>query len=109
METLKEFKGMLWGKDITVYTVYKNLGKEGLGTSSDRVYRWALLLEEFTPRIEYIKGTNNLVADAISRLEYTPSKCISSHFHFMKLLTMRYDPGVKHHIKWKALSCLYNS
>ena len=68
-----------------------------------------LLLEEFTPRIEYIKGTNNLVADAISCLEYTPSKCIISHFHFMKSLTKKYDPNVKHHIKWKDFSCLYNS
>ena len=92
-----------------VYTDHKNLEKEGLGTLSDRVYRWALLLEEFAPRIEYIKGTNNLVADEISCLEHTPSKYISSHFHFMKSLTMKYDPDVKHHIKWKAFSCLYNS
>ncbi len=89
-----------------VYTDHKNLEKEGLGTLSDRVYRWSLLSEEFAPRIEYTKGTNNLVADAISRLEYTPSKSISSHFHFMKSLTTKYDLGVKHHVKWKALSCL---
>ncbi len=49
-----------------VYTNDKNLEKEGLGTSSDRVYQWALLLEEFAPRIDYIKGINNLVADTIS-------------------------------------------
>ncbi len=102
METLKEFKGMLWGKDIMVYTDHKNLKKEGLGTSSDRVYQWALLLEEFTPRIEYIKGTNSLVADVISCLEYTHSKCISSHIHFMNLLTEKYYPNVKHHVKWTA-------
>ncbi len=70
---------MLWGQDITVYIDQKHLEKEGLRTSSDTVYRLTLLLEEFAPRIEYIKGTNNLVADAISCLEYTPSKCISSH------------------------------
>ncbi len=57
---------MLWGQDITVHTDHKNLEKEGLGTSSDRVYQWALLLEEFAPSIEYIKGTYNLVVDAIS-------------------------------------------
>ncbi len=109
MQTLKEFKEILWGQDITVYTDHKNLKKEGLGTVSDRVYQWALLLEEFAPRIEHIKGTNNLVADAISCLEYTPSKSISSHFHLMKLLMTKYDPDVKRHLKWKAFYCLCNS
>ena len=78
METLKEFKGMLWGQDITVYTDHKNLEKEGLGTSSYRVYQLARLVEEFAPRIEYIKGTNNWVADAISRLEYTLYEIINN-------------------------------
>ncbi len=27
----------------------------------------------------------------------------------MRLLTTKYDPDVKHHVKWKAFSCLYNS
>ena len=69
METLKEFKGIFWVQDIMVYTDHKYLEKKGLGTLSDRVHLWALLLEEFTPRIEYIKGNNTLVADVISCLE----------------------------------------
>ena len=47
VETLKEFKGMLWGQEIIVYTDHKNLEHDALGSSSDRVYRWRLLLEEF--------------------------------------------------------------
>ena len=39
---------------------------------NSRVYRWQLLIEEFSPQIEYIKGVDNTVADAISRLEYNP-------------------------------------
>ena len=31
--------------------------------------RWRLLIEEFGPKIEYIKGSKNSVADALSRLE----------------------------------------
>jgi hypothetical protein len=34
VETLKEFKGMLWGQDIT----HKNLTRDALGLTSDRVY-----------------------------------------------------------------------
>jgi hypothetical protein len=72
VETLKEFKGMLWGQKITVYTDHKNLMQDALGLTSDRVYRWRLLLEEYGPSIEYIKGIHNTVADAISRLDYGP-------------------------------------
>ncbi len=69
VETLKEFKGMLWGQSIKVYTDHKNLTRDALGLTSDRVYRWRLLLEEYTPDIVYIKGVHNTVTDAISRLK----------------------------------------
>ena len=44
----------------------------GLGLTSDRVTRWRILLEEYAPEIIYIKGIQNTVTDAISRLEYDP-------------------------------------
>ena len=72
VETLKEFKDMLWGQDITVYTYHKNLMQDVLGLTSDRVYGWSLLLEEYDPTTVYIKGIHNIVADAISRLDYGP-------------------------------------
>ena len=73
VETLKEFKGMLWGQPIKVYTDHKNLIRDALGLTSDWVYRWRLLLEDYGPEIVYIKGIHNTIADAISRLEYDPS------------------------------------
>ena len=89
VETLKEFKELLWGQPIKVYThhknlirdalgikVYtdhKNLIKDALGLMSDWVYRWRLLLEEYGPKIVYIKGIHNTAADVISWLEYDPS------------------------------------
>ncbi len=72
VKTLKEFKGMLWGQDVKVYPDHKNLTRDALGLTSDRVYRWRLLLEEYAPEIIYIKGIHNTVADAISLLEYDP-------------------------------------
>jgi hypothetical protein len=66
VETLKEFQGMLWGQIIKFYTDHKNLTQDALGLTSDRVYHWQLLLEEFAPEIIYIKGIHNTVADAIS-------------------------------------------
>ena len=73
VETLKEFKGMLFGQEVEVYTDHINLTRDALGLTSDRVYRWRLLIEEYGPKIMYIKGIDNTVADAISRLDYNPA------------------------------------
>jgi hypothetical protein len=56
---------MLWGQSIKVYTDHANLMRDALGLTSDRVYRWRLLLEEYGPKIVYIKGIHNTVADAV--------------------------------------------
>ncbi len=63
---------MMWGHDIKVYTDQKNLTRDALGHTSDRVYRWQLLLEEYAPEIKYINRIHNTVADAILQLEYDP-------------------------------------
>ena len=101
VETLKEFKGMLWGQRIKVYTDHKNLIRDALGLTSDRVYRWRLLLEEYGPEIVYIKGVHNTVADAVSRLSYDPR---------LNDTNDRYnDESLENacHFKWKAvLFCL---
>ncbi len=44
VKTLKEFKGMLWGQSIKVYTDHDNLIKDALSMTLDRVYQWRLLL-----------------------------------------------------------------
>ena len=38
VETLKEFKGMLWGQTINVFTDHKNLMQQALGLTSDSVW-----------------------------------------------------------------------
>ena len=40
VECLKEFKGMLWGRRIKVYTDHKNLVQDALGLLSNYIYRW---------------------------------------------------------------------
>ena len=35
--------------------------------------RWRLIIEEYLPELIYLKGESNIVADALSRLELTPS------------------------------------
>ncbi len=80
VETLKEFKGMLWGQDIKVYTDHKILTRDALRLTSDSVYHWRLLLEEYAPEIIYIRGIHNTVADAILRLEYDPKLNITNEY-----------------------------
>ena len=65
--TLKEFRNILLGQQITVFTDHKNLTYTNFNT--ERVMRWRLVLEEFGPDLQYIKGENNVVADALSRLD----------------------------------------
>ena len=36
--------------------------------------RWRLILEEFVPKLKYIKGENNVIVDALSRLEKSPNQ-----------------------------------
>jgi hypothetical protein len=70
VETLKEFKGMLWGEPIKVFSDHTNVIRDALGLTFDWVYQWRLLLEKYGPEIVYIKGIHNTIADAISQLEY---------------------------------------
>jgi len=63
---------MLWGQQLAVCTVHKNLTQDALGLTSNRVYHWRLIIEEYCPAITYIKGIHNTVVDAISQLDYRP-------------------------------------
>ena len=66
VETLKEYRNILLGHEIEVFTDHKNLVYKTFNT--ERVMRWRLIIEEFGPKLTYIKGTHNVVADALSRL-----------------------------------------
>ena len=66
VETLKEYRNILLGHEIIVYTDHKNLTYQNFNT--DRVMRWRLIIEEYGPTLKYVKGETNIVADALSRL-----------------------------------------
>ena len=38
--------------------------------------RWRLILKEFGPELKYIKGENNVISDAVSRLEMSDNQDI---------------------------------
>jgi hypothetical protein len=72
VETLKEFRNILLGHRIQVFTDHLNLTYVNFNT--ERVMRWRLILKEYGPELLYVKGENNVVADALSRLPLISSE-----------------------------------
>jgi RNase H-like domain found in reverse transcriptase len=68
IETCKEYKNILLGYPIIVFTDHKYNTFNGL-KASDRILRWLLLLEEYGVIFEYLPGKKNVVADALSCLD----------------------------------------
>ncbi len=101
VETLKDFKGMLWEQEIKVFTDHKNCTRDALGLTSDRVYQWRLLLEEYAPEITYVKGIHNTVADAISQLDYNPKLNITNDYTHA---TLGVEPEELSAQQWKSFT-----
>ena len=72
MENLKEFRNILLGHQITVYTDHKNITYTFFNT--EHLMQWHLILEEFVPELKYVKGENNVVSDVLSRLDISDNK-----------------------------------
>ena len=66
IETLKQFRTILLGQRLRIYTDNKNLTCNFLNT--DRVLIWRLILKEYGSNIEYIQGDKNIVAYKLARL-----------------------------------------
>ncbi len=97
---------MSWGQRINVYTDHKNLTWDGLGLTSDRVARWQILLEEYAPKIIYIKGIHNTNVDAISWLDYDPKLNTPNEYnHAMHVKSMKVVSSHKWMMFSKFWSC----
>ena len=65
LEILEQFRPFLWGRKIRIRGDHKNLSFDK--AKSQRVRNWRLLVEDFSPTIEYIPGKDNVQADTLSR------------------------------------------
>ena len=78
VETFKEFRTILLGQKLIVHTDHENLTYKHF--NSDRVMRWRLFIEEYSPDLRYIKGELNIAADALSRLGILNAPMEEAHF-----------------------------
>ena len=73
VETLRAYRNILLGHEIVIYTDHMNLVNDRTRHESARIQRWVWLIEEFGPKFKYVPGPENVVADALSRLDKDPS------------------------------------
>ena len=73
VECLKQFRGILFGYEINLFSYYNNLVSAANLSESQMVMLWRLIIEEFGPNIQNIYGFDKIVADTLSRLLSMPS------------------------------------
>ena len=77
VEACRQFRPYIYGRKFTIETDHKPLTwLYSLKTPNARLIRWRLRLEEYDYIIKYKKGSENYVADALSRIEINANKTI---------------------------------
>lgn len=70
VNSCKNFRLYLFGQKFIIYTDHKPLvWLYFLKEPNQRLIRWKLKLEEYNYEINHLKGKENSVADALSRVE----------------------------------------
>ena len=79
MECLKQFRGIIFGYEIYLFSYHTNLVHAATLSEYQRVMLWRLVIKDFGPNMHHISGVDNIVADTISKLsciyidKYNPS------------------------------------
>lgn len=85
---IKYFKPYIFGREFTILTDHKPLVYLfGMKDPSTRLMKFRLLLEEFNFKVVYIKGNENVVADALSRIVVTSDELKRMNEQFVNVMT----------------------
>ena len=69
---VKRFRHSIEGRDFIIYTDHKPLTfafQQDLNKCSPRQFRYLDFIAQFTTNVQHVSGINNIVADALSRIE----------------------------------------
>ena len=91
---LEKFRPYILASKIVIYTDHAALKYLFSKEAKPRLIRWVLLLQEFELEIKYKKGSENSVADHLSRLHISGTGDISNSFPDEHLL------AVSSHAPW---------
>ena len=83
VETLN-FRSMLLGQVIKIWTDHKNLTYDNTDFSSDRILHQRLIIEEFGATTNFFSVVNNETADALSRLDTRSNEFTNFQECFLK-------------------------
>ena len=97
VQALKKFRADLLGTRFTIYTDHRTLECfQGQRDLSRRQARWQEFLSEYDFEIVYVKGGDNMVADALSRMPDEGDGRIGTVVAVMTVLT---DPKISADIR----------
>lgn len=77
---VKKFRPYLFGRKFLIYTDHRPLVYLfGMNNPSSRLTKFRLILDEYDFEVRYIRGTENVTADALSRITVTSDELKSSN------------------------------
>lgn len=86
--SVRYFRPYLFGKKFVIRSDHKPLVYLfNINSPSSRLLKFRLSLEEYDYRIEYVKGANNVAADALSRIIVTSEELKEMNKHVMGVMT----------------------
>ncbi|KAE9356037.1 hypothetical protein PF008_g3789 [Phytophthora fragariae] len=104
---LREYRTMILGPELHIHTDHLNLT---YGTFNNiQMMRWRLEIEEFGPHLQFIKGENNVVADALSRLPGVPGSDLGKGEAAVQLSAAEVDNAVLFSLSLRQLALAQES
>lgn len=88
--SVRYFRPYLFGKTFTIKTDHRPLVYLfNINSPSSRLLKFRLSLDEYDYKIEYVKGADNVAADALSRIVMTSDELKDMNRNIMNVMTRR--------------------